>query len=97
MVNAHARTQNGIEPDLFPLEWRSESELGSESESLLIVVASFLPSILPYPLQTDTFCCLPSSAAGKGSARIVDVNWPSQANEQREDSALAEATKMKPK
>ena len=36
MVDAHALTQNGIEPDLFPLEIG-----GPDSNSLLIVAASF--------------------------------------------------------
>ena len=92
MVTAHARTQNGIEPDLFPLEWRSESERGSESESLLIVVASFLLHFKRTLFVASLVARLLERAL---SARIVDVNWPSQANEQTEDSA--KATKMKPK
>ena len=62
-------------------------EIG-ERAGLRVRVTPYCCCLLPSPLQTDTFCCLASLVARLLEralpARIVDVNWPSQANEQRE-------------
>ena len=89
MVDAHALTQNGIEPDLFPLE---TGEREPDSKSLVIVVASFLFHFKrTFHFLLRRFIRLEKAY----SSRIVDVNWTS-ANEATERGG-AEATKMKPK
>ena len=58
MVDAHALTQNGIEPDLFPLE---------TGERARLKVTRYCRCLLPFSLQTDiSFFVAPLHSAGKG-------------------------------